>query len=257
MKPILCHIGSWSIYSYHFFIVLGIFLGLVFFYRYSKKSGISQVAFTDISLISIISAYVGARLFQILFVMPGFYFSHPLEMLYFWKGGFVIYGAILVPPIFVYLYAKKNGLVLSRITDALAPSFSIGYGLGRVACLMQGCCYGKPTDLPWGITFPEGANAGMTPANIPLHPTQVYLVLQGLVIFFVLDFLFRRKKFDGEITLWFFIMYPITRIVIEYYRSDFRGDLFEPYLSTSQLISLIVVIIAIGILIKNHVKHNS
>jgi phosphatidylglycerol:prolipoprotein diacylglycerol transferase len=256
MKPILCHIGLWPIYSYHVFITLGICLGLFFFYRYSKRSGIGQVAFVDISLISIISAYIGARLFQILFVMPGFYFGHPMEMLYFWKGGFVIYGAILIPPIFVFMYAKKKRIAFSKITDALAPSFSIGYALGRVACLMQGCCYGKPTTLPWGITFSEGTNAGMTPANIPLHPTQVYMMLQGLLIFLILDFQFRRKKFDGGTTLWFFILYSITRIIIEYYRSDFRGDLFEPYLSTSQFISLVVLFIAVGILIKKHVKHN-
>ncbi len=248
--------GSWSIYSYHAFIMFGICLGLFFFHRYSKRSGISKIAFADISLISIISAYLGARLFQILFVMPEFYFSHPMEMLYFWKGGFVIYGAILVPPVFVYLYAKSKGLLFSRITDAMAPSFSIGYALGRIACLMQGCCYGKITNLPWGISFPEGTNAGMTPSNIHLHPTQLYMVFQGLIIFLILDILFRRKKFDGEITLWFFILYPVTRIFIEYFRSDFRGTLFEPYLSTSQFISLIVVLIASVILITKHVKHN-
>jgi len=257
MRTILFHIGSTSIYSYHMFIMLGIFLGLVFFHRYSKRSGISEVAFTDISLISIISAYVGARLFQILFVMPEFYFSHPVEMLYFWKGGFVVYGAILLPPVFIYIYAKKKKLSFTKITDALMPSFAIGYALGRVACLMQGCCYGKPTDLPWGIIFPEGANAGMTPSGIPLHPTQVYLVLQGLVIFFILDFWFRRKKFDDEITLWFFILYPFTRVIIEYFRDDFRGNLFEPYLSTSQAISLVVVVVSVYVLIRKYVKHNN
>jgi phosphatidylglycerol---prolipoprotein diacylglyceryl transferase len=257
MRPILFHIGYTSIYSYYVFITLGIFLGLFFFYKYSKKSDLSPVSFVDISLISLITAYIGARLFHILFVMPKYYLEKPIEMFYFWNGGFVIYGAILIPPIFVYLYAKKKNLNFPKITDALAPAFSIGTALGRLACFMQGCCYGKPTDLPWGISFPEGANAGMTPTNIPLHPTQLYLALQGLVIFLILNYIFSRKKFDGELTLWFFILYPVTRIIIEYYRSDFRGDLFEPYLSTSQFISLIAALVALGFLIKKYVKHNN
>ncbi len=257
MRPILFHIGYSSVYSYYVFITLGIFLGLFFFNHYSKRSGFNKLAFTDISLISITTAYIGARLFHVLFVIPEYYLENPAKIFYFWEGGFVIYGAMLIPPVFIYIYAKKKNLNMAKIMDALVPAFSVGTALGRIACLMQGCCYGKPTDLFFGISFPDGANAGMTPANIPLHPTQIYLVLQGLIIFLILNYRFTRKKFDGEITLWFFILYPLTRIVIEYYRSDFRGNLFEPYLSTSQFISLIVAAIATGILSVKYVKHNN
>jgi phosphatidylglycerol---prolipoprotein diacylglyceryl transferase len=257
MRPILFHIGYSSIYSYYVFITLGIFLGLFFFDRYSKKVGLDKLAFIDISLISLVTAYIGARLFHVLFVMPDYYLKNPIKVLYFWEGGLVIYGAILFPPLFVYLYAKKKKLNFYKIIDALVPSFSIGTALGRAACLLQGCCYGRPTSQLFGIVFPEGANAGMTPANIPLHPTQIYLILQGLVIFLILNNRFNHKKFDGEITLWFFIFYPITRIVIEYYRSDFRGNLFEPYLSTSQFISLIVAVAATYILSKKYAKRNN
>lgn len=257
MRPILFHIGYSSIYSYYVFITLGIFLGLFFFNHYCKKAGLDKLAFIDISLISISTAYIGARLFHVLFVIPEYYLNDPIKVFYFWEGGFVIYGAILIPPLFVYFYAKRKKLKLSKITDALAPAFSIGTALGRAACLMQGCCYGKPTSSFLGISFPEGANAGMTPINTPLHPAQIYLMLQGLIIFLILNYRFSRKKFDGEITLWFFILYPVTRIIIEYYRSDFRGNLFEPYLSTSQFISLIVAVVATVILSKKYVKHNN
>jgi len=257
MRPILFHIGYSSIYSYYLFITLGIFLGLFFFNYYSKKVGLEKLAFIDISLISITTAYIGARLFHVIFVMPKYYFEHPVRIFYFWEGGLVIYGAILIAPIGIYLYAKKKELKFAKITDALAPSFSIGYALGRVACLMQGCCYGCPTQQWFGISFPEGANAGMTPVNTPLQPTQIYLMLQGLIIFLILNYRFKHKKFDGEITLWFFILYSATRIIIEYYRGDFRGNLFEPYLSTSQFISLIVLVVATYILTKKYAKHNN
>ena len=257
MKPILFHIGSSSIYSYYVFITLGIFIGLFFFYRYSKKADIAPLAFLDISLIAIIFAYIGARLFHVMFVMPEYYIVHPVEVLYFWKGGFVIYGAMLVPLPFIYIYTKKKSVSITKVMDALAPSFAIGTAIGRMACLMQGCCYGKPTELFWGIIFPQGANAGLTPAGISLHPTQIYLMLQGFVIFLVLNYRYNKKKFDGEITLWFFILYPITRIVIEYFRNDFRGDLFEPYLSTSQFLSLIIAVIATVILSKKYAKRSN
>ncbi|MFH1222890.1 MAG: prolipoprotein diacylglyceryl transferase [Pseudomonadota bacterium] len=253
MKPVLFNIGQISIYSYHLFIMLGIFLGLWFFNRYGKKAGLKYIEIVDVSLVAIVSAYAGARLFHVLFVMPEYYLNNPLEIFALWKGGFVIYGAILTPIIFVYWYAKKKQLNFLLITDLLTPSLAIGTFLGRFACLFQGCCFGAQTIMPWGMIFPQGANGGFTPAGIPLHPTQIYLSLHGLIMFFILNWRIKGKKFDGELTLWYLILYAVGRFIIEYFRADFRGGLFEP-LSTSQAISILVAIVCAVIAVRKYSK---
>jgi len=254
MKPTLLELGSFILPSYYTFISLGMLLGIYLFYHYSKKAKIPPIYAIDISLIVVISAYTGARLFHVIFEMPSYYISNPLQIFAFWKGGFVIYGGILLPIIFVYLYCKKKQLNFFLIADLLAPSVAIGTALGRIACLMQGCCFGSPTSMPWGVVFPHGANGGLTPSGIPLHPTQIYMSLMNLIIFLFLHLRLKNKRFNGEIMCWYFILYAIGRSIIEIFRSDFRGDLFSPYLSTSQFISLLIFITFTYILIKNYRK---
>ena len=254
MKPILFHIGSVYVPSYYTFISLGILLGIYFFYRYSKKAGFPVVNMLDVSIIVVATCYMGARLFHVIFESPGYYLQHPWDIFSFWKGGYVIYGGILFPLIFVYIYAKRKKLSFLNITDLMAPATAIGVALGRMACLLQGCCFGCPTDLPWGIVFPEGINGGLTPAGVALHPTQIYMMAFNLTIFFILNWRFKYRKFTGELTYWYLILYAVGRSIVEIFRDDFRGDLFAPYVSTSQFISLIIFIIASYQLIKNYKK---
>jgi phosphatidylglycerol:prolipoprotein diacylglycerol transferase len=252
MKPVLLEFGTIVIPSYYTFISLGMLLGIYVFYNYTKKANVLPVYAIDISLIVIISSYIGARLFHILFEMPSYYLNNPLEVFAFWKGGFVIYGGILSPILFVYLYCRKKKIDFLLVTDLLAPSVAIGTALGRVACFMQGCCFGLPTSMPWGVVFPEGTNGGLTPSGISLHPTQIYMVLMNLVIFLVLYFRLKHKRFNGEITYWYFILYPVGRSIVEFFRNDYRGDLFDPYLSTSQFISLLIFLLSTYILLRKY-----
>ncbi|MEI6080369.1 MAG: prolipoprotein diacylglyceryl transferase [bacterium] len=257
MRPILFNIGSFSLPSYYTLISLGILLGIYFFYKYSKRSNFPVIYMLDVSIIVVATCYIGARLFHVLFEMPQYYLQHPQDVFSFWKGGYVIYGGILFPLLFVYIYAKRKGLSFLTITDLLAPSAAIGTALGRMACLLQGCCFGCPTTLPWGITFPKGANGGLTPSEIPLHPTQIYLMLLNLTIFLILNWRFKYKKFNGELTYWYLLLYSVGRSFVEIFRDDFRGDLFYPYVSTSQFISLLIFVVVSYLLIKNYrsIKH--
>jgi phosphatidylglycerol---prolipoprotein diacylglyceryl transferase len=254
MKPILFSIGSFILPSYYTFISLGILLGIFFFYRYSKRSGFPLVYMLDVSMIVVITCYLGARLFHVVFEMPQYYLQHPFDIFSFWKGGYVIYGGILFPLIFIYIYARRKRLSFLNITDLLAPSAAIGTALGRMACFLQGCCYGSPTSMPWGVVFPEGTNGGLTPSGVPLHPTQIYLVLVNFLIFLFLNWKFKHKKFAGELTYWYLLLYSIGRSFVEIFRNDFRGDLFYPYVSTSQFISLVIFVVVSYLLIKNYRK---
>lgn len=119
--------------------------------------------------------------------------------------------------------------------------------VGRLGCLMAGCCYGRQTDVAWAITFTDPAanlNVG-TPLNVPLHPTQVYESFAGLVIFVLLLALERRaRSFPGR-TFWMFVLlYSVSRFIIEFYRGDDRGFVFNA-VSTSQAISLVLAPLAV------------
>jgi len=228
MKPILFQLLGTSFYSYYVFITLGIFTGFYFFYNYSKKLNLNLSYVLDLSIISIISGYVGGRIFHILFSMPAYYLAHPQEVFYFWQGGYAIYGATITPVLFIYIYSRYKKLEFLKITDALAPALSIGTMVGRIGCLLQGCCYGRLTSMPWGIPSPDG----------PIHPTQIYLSLHGLLMFLVLNHMFKNKKYDGQLTYWYFILYAVGRFIIEFYRADERGG--AGGLSSYQIISIIM-----------------
>jgi phosphatidylglycerol:prolipoprotein diacylglycerol transferase len=126
--------------------------------------------------------------------------------------------------------------------DVFAPGIALGHVTGRLGCLAAGCCYGKPTDLPWGITFtnPLAATNVGTPLGIPLHPTQLYEAGAALVIVTLLLATERRgRRFAGR-TFWtYMFLYSVSRYIIEMYRGDPRGTVFGIF-STSQFISVVL-----------------
>ncbi len=143
-----------------------------------------------------------------------------------------------------------------KVADAFAPGVALGQFFGRQGCFSAGCCWGKPTDLFWGVHFTEAAheNTGVpiyTEAgeNAFLHPTQLYESLAMLIVFGILVYLHKKKRFNGQVLIGYMILYPIVRFTIEFFRADPRGDLFGlttlTGLSTSQIISLIVAVGAI------------
>ena len=131
-------------------------------------------------------------------------------------------------------------------------SIALGEAIGRWGCFAAGCCYGKPTDLPFGVTFtdPFANEAVGTPLNVALHPTQLYLSLNALIIFFVLQWAYRRRTFDGEVFWLYVLLYAITRGILETFRGDsIRGFLVPGVFSTSQFIGLLAAASAVGMLV--------
>jgi len=125
-----------------------------------------------------------------------------------------------------------------KTADLLAPSIALGQLIGRWGCFFAGCCYGKKTDVAWGITFTDPRS--LAPLEISLHPTQVYLSLNAVFIFIFLMWLSKRKVFDGQILWSYGILYSIGRFLIEYFRGDDRGFPVEQVLSTSQFVGVFV-----------------
>lgn len=234
MRPILFSINGFDIPSYYTLISLGIIIGFLFFYKKAKKE-INENNLIDIGIIISITSYLGARIFHIIFEEPKFYFENPSLIFNFSQGGYVFYGGVIFSVLAVYIYSKIKKIDFLKITDYLAIGVSLGTAIGRMGCLLQGCCFGKISSF--GI-YLHGATR---------HPTQLYLSLNSLVIFIVLMFLFKKQKFKGQITFIYLILYSIGRAIIEFFRADFRGNLFDPYLSTSQFISIIILTISLSL----------
>ena len=153
-----------------------------------------------------------------------------------------------------YLLMKRYRLPWWKTADACAPGIAIGSFFGRQGCFAAGCCWGKPTDLPWGVKFTElGHEITGVPIDAHLHPTQFYESFAMLLVFVVLLWLHKRKRFDGQVVLFYGLLYSVVRFSIEFVRDDPRGDILGlttlTGLSTSQLISIVIGISSLIILI--------
>ena len=123
--------------------------------------------------------------------------------------------------------------------DFFTPIISLGYALGRIGCFLAGCCYGEPSSVPWAVTFSTDVAA---PANTPLHPTQLYLSVSEFIILALVLFIEKKKIFPkGGLFCFWLLLHSMSRLIIEPFRGDFRGEVFLS-LSLSSWISLVFVI---------------
>lgn len=247
MYPDLISIGPVTLHTYGMFVAIGFFVGLMVTVRLGKSEGIGSQQVMDMGFIIILSAIIGSRLLYIL-MNTSYYLRSPLDMLKIWEGGLVFSGGIIGVVLTMLWYIKRHGLPLGKIADLWAPATAIGQSIGRIGCFMAGCCYGKPTDLKWGVVF-TNPHSLARPLNVPLHPTQVYDSISGFIIFLVLLLLYSKKKFEGQIFLWLLIMHSTARLAIERFRGDDRGILLGSNMSVTQLIATLILITSVGILL--------
>lgn len=214
-------------------------VSVIYFYKRAVDLNLRPKMSTEISLAIMIGAFLGARIFHVIFEYPQYYLENPMEIFKFYKGGFVFYGGLAGGLIFAYVYIKKLKQNFLNWLDCFAPVLPIGYMIGRVACIFAGCCYGKECDLPWAIRFPQGVEA---PANIPLHPTQIYSILGELVVLGILILSEKKVKLKpGSLFFIWMLFHGMVRLVVEQYRGDFRGENILG-LSISTIISLLLIL---------------
>ncbi|MDY7036504.1 MAG: prolipoprotein diacylglyceryl transferase, partial [Thermodesulfobacteriota bacterium] len=165
--------------------------------------------------------------------------DHPLDILKIWQGGLVFSGGLIAVALAMGWYFMRHDLPFWKMADLWAPAVAIGQGIGRIGCFMAGCCFGKPTDMKWGVVFTHPHS--LAPLSVPLHPTQLYASFSGLIIFLVLLILQARKKFQGQVFLWFLILHSTGRLLVERFRGDYRGLVPGTEMSITQLVSLLIL----------------
>ena len=249
MRPILFSIGGVNIYGYGMMIALAVVAAVVIsmirakcFYKTDPD------LLFNAGIIGIIFGLVGAKLMYWIVEIKAV-IANPKIMLDL-GGGFVVYGGIvlgvLAPVLYLKLIKKVKALPL---LDLAMPAISLGQAIGRVGCLLTGCCYGAEcsADALYAIRFPLGAEA---PAGVPLYPTQIMSSIGNLILFTFLLLYTNKERFAGEVTTFYMMLYAIGRFVVEIFRNDPRGSVGA--LSTSQFISIFMLAggIALWIILK-------
>ncbi|MBI4608811.1 MAG: prolipoprotein diacylglyceryl transferase [Candidatus Rokubacteria bacterium] len=218
MYPVLLDLGFYELRSYGVFVAIAIVAGIWFSARGARLKGLDPSAITDASWPIVVAGLVGARLYYIAFSEPAYYLAHPFEILAVWHGGLSVHGALLGGLAAALWDIRRRGVRFWRFADAVAPGLILGQTVGQIACLLNGDTYGRPTTLPWAITFTDPR--AMAPLGVPLHPIQIYELFAYLAVFLVVWQVSRHAKQDGAVILSYAVAYGVVRFAMEFFRGD-------------------------------------
>ncbi len=247
MKPEMIRLLSWSLSAYQFFYLLGLLAGTLFILWLARRQKLDLVETSAFLLLGIVSGSLGARLLLPLLLqlvrLPGGDFS--LENLGrdFASGG-SFYGAVFATMLFACLYSPRYfGRKYPLLWDISVIGITLGHTLGRPGCFFAGCCYGKPTTLPWAVYYERLADMPHPLAGMPLHPVQLYEAVLGLANFIILLLLYRKPGFPGQIFSFYLVNYGLIRFFLEFLRHQQSAELiWAGGLSWHQAFSLLLIV---------------
>jgi phosphatidylglycerol:prolipoprotein diacylglycerol transferase len=240
MYSTLFEIFGIPIRSYGLMMVIGFALGLWRLIGAARAKDLSVERIYDLALIVLLSGIVGSRIVYVL-LNPATE-SWP-DILAVWNGGLSFHGGVVLALLGGYIYVRKTGLPFWTCADLFAPSLALAYAVTRIGCFLNGCCYGAPTNLPWGVRFMEGGS--LTP---PSHPTQIYAALANLAIFFILTRLEKLNRPAGFVFFCYLGLYGIYRFPIEFLRAGYSAQVSWLGLTQAQWVSLVMMVGAVIVL---------
>ena len=246
MKPVLFHIPflGFGVHTYGVMLAAAFLLALWVALRGARREGIPKDPVLDLWIASLISGIVGAKVLLYLLDFH-YYFENPRALFWGLRSAGVFYGGLIAAILVNVWMVWRRGLPGWKLADISAPAIALAQSVGRIGCFSAGCCYGRVTDLPWAVTFtdPEANNITGVPLGIPLHPSQLYMSVADLALFGVLVLISRRKRYDGQVFLWYILLYSVVRAALEFTRGDPRGQIDG--ISTSQIIAAAAFVSAI------------
>ncbi len=234
MHPIIFELGPIKLYSFGLMVVLGFIAGSYLSANLARKRGLPGEAFLDAAVVILFSSILGARL---LFVLLNWEtFSRDVSHIgAIWQGGMSFHGGAAAGIISGSLYMRWRRIPILAMADAAGPGLALGYAIGRVGCFLNGCCYGVPTDLPWGMPFREGQ------VGLHYHPTQLYALGINLVLAALLARAYLRPHRNGQILALYLGGYSVYRFAIEALRKGVTADVFAFGLTEAQAFSFLVI----------------
>ncbi|MDI6619490.1 MAG: prolipoprotein diacylglyceryl transferase [Clostridiales bacterium] len=237
MLPVI-YLYNIRIYPYGMMMGIGIASAVILFEKKCKRLGFNEDSAFNAAIISVIGGLIGSKIFYYIVEYKEF-LKNPLDMIKDFGNGFLIYGGVAGGVLAAYLYTRKKGWPFLKIFDIAAPFIALAQGFGRIGCLFAGCCYGKETRSVFSIRL---NNSPFAPHDVNLIPTQIISSIVDFSIFAILIIFDNRKKNknDGETGALYLLLYGIARFIIEYFRGDPRGTVFN-IMSTSQFICIFAV----------------
>ncbi len=257
MYPTLLQFGPLTLRAYGLMLAAAFVVGMLVSANRARNRGIDPRHIYDLSLVILLSAVIGARLFHFVFHYEAYAITGEpfLQLLRIWDGGLMLFGGFILASIGSLIYLRVKKQPLWEITDILAPAVPLGMGLTRIGCFLNGCCFGRPTDSWLGVVFPNNALAysiktGILPGT-PVLPTQLFESAAGFAFFGLLLLVERKwKRFHGMIFGLMVALFGAWRLFIEFYR--YREDDMHALgglLSKNQIISIVITLVGVAIII--------
>ena len=228
MHPELFHWGVIHIRTYGLMLAVAFLVGTWIGLQEARRRRLDPDALVTVVLVALVSSVLGARILYVLEHLDEFRESWA-SVLAVWQGGLTLYGGIIAGVIGGLLTARRVGLPMWETADALAPSIALGTGFGRVGCFLNGCCYGHPTNLPWGVVYPPDSFPGLEFGATPIHPAQLYNALFGVALFGVLWAVRTRMRTPGVLFWTFVVVFAIGRAALDVFRA------YEPSAQVARL----------------------
>lgn len=246
MYPDVMRLGFLHIRSYGLMLAIAFLVGTWIALREARRLALDEDKLVTVILGTLIAGVLGARALYVLEHIDEFRGGWQ-SVLAIWQGGLTLYGGVTAGAVVGLLMARRMGMPMWTVADALTPSVALGTMFGRIGCFLNGCCYGKPTDLPWGVTYPADSFPGLEFGHVPIHPSQIYFALAGLVLFLALWLLRKRLTTPGHL-FWVFVgSFGLVRVFLDFTRAYEEGSKFTVgpiVLTESQLFSIAMALFA-------------
>lgn len=254
IDPVLIEIGPLAIRWYSLAYVAGIMLGWwLLAHEHKKRSitGLNKKALDDLILWAVIGIIAGGRLGYVLFYQPAYFLNHPLQILYIWQGGMSFHGGLLGVIAAFWLFCKKHGVRFLALMDVVACAAPIGLFFGRIANFINGELWGRVTDSPFGMVFPNGGPE-------PRHPSQLYeAATEGLLLFMVLFIALKyttARNNEGLLAGLFLVGYALARSSMEQFREP---DAMIGFITIGQLLSLPMAVLGLYLIFRAKRKNTA
>lgn len=218
MHPELFQFGPLHVRSFGAAMAVAFLVGTWLGMREARRLRLDEDKFVNVILVALVAAVIGARGLYVIEHL-GEFRSEWGSVLALWQGGLTLYGGIVAGTFAGLVAASRFGLPRWLVADALTPSLALGLVFGRLGCHLNGCCYGHPTTLPWGVKFPHDSFAYLEFGDTPVHPSQLYNAGLGLVLFLVVWAVRRRARTPGVLFWSFLLAFAVVRVPIDMTRA--------------------------------------
>ncbi len=230
MMPVIFSIGPLHFYSFGLMVAAGVLISLLLMERRAKLDGFPKAQdASDLVFATLALGFIGSRLAYV-FQEWRWYLDHPLKLFAVWEGGLIFYGGAVTVFVGLPVFMRLRHISVLKGFDFMIPYGVLTHAFGRLGCFLNGCCAGKPCDLPWAVRFPGHPET--------VHPTQLYeAVFNGLLFLFLIR-RYSGKHYDGQILCAYFVLYSAGRFAIEFFRAENPAWL---WFSWNQWLSVILV----------------